>query len=54
MNKITITVDVDGNSVTRDFKFKFKDTYETPTTLGWGLKIEDMLDTLAKSHEKAF
>lgn len=47
MKKITITVDVDGNSVSRDYKYN----EESIMRNGWDEKIEDMLDTLSKSNE---
>jgi hypothetical protein len=41
MKTITITVDVDGNSVDRSYAFS--------ATPDWGACVEDMLDTLKKS-----
>lgn len=49
MNKtITITVDVDGNSVSREFKVMF------PEVKDWQAVIESMLDTLEKTNEEKF
>jgi len=47
--KITITVDVDGNSISREFNFEPMFRKDL-----WNDTIEDMLDTLEKSNEKKF
>lgn len=46
MKTITITVDVDGNSVHRSYTFN--------TSVDWASEVESMLDTLVKSSKKAF
>ena len=43
---ITITVDIDGNSIDRSFVFN--------DSTDWGSVVEDMLDTLSKSDVKEF
>lgn len=48
MKTITITVEVDGNEVSRNYEF---DHTEAST---WGDRIVDMLDTLEKSDVKEF
>lgn len=45
MKKITITVDVDGNAVSREY------IYDATLPEGaWESRIEDMLDTIEKSE----
>lgn len=46
MKTITITVDVDGNSVDRSYTFN--------VSVDWATEIENMLETLAQSNEKEF
>lgn len=46
---ITITVDVDGNAVSREYR---DETDVHPDR--WGRRIEDMLDTIEKSKEEKF
>lgn len=49
MKLITITVEVDGNAVTRSYNA------EDAISVGsWNERIEDMLDTIEKSNEKEF
>lgn len=45
MKTITITVDVDGNAVSREFKVMF------PEVKDWQAVIESMLDTLENSKD---
>lgn len=45
---ITITVNVDGNAVSRNYKYDDKDTE------AWGLHVIDMLNTIEKSEVKEF
>ncbi len=45
MNKITITVDVDGNAVSREYTIEATGEYE------WGVRVLNMLDTIEKSNE---
>lgn len=49
MKTITITVDVDGNSIDRSYAFT-----AYVETEKWGKEVENMLDTLEKSNEKEF
>lgn len=46
MKIITITVNVDGNEVTRKYSIEQNNRAET-----WGEQVEDMLDTLEKSDK---
>lgn len=46
--KITITVDVDGNSVSREYS---KSKVDDHMHFCWDAKIQDMLDTLEKSKD---
>lgn len=46
MKTITITVEVDGNSIDRSYTFN--------TSVDWATEVESMLETLAKSNEKEF
>lgn len=46
MKTITITVDVDGNSVDRSYSFN--------TSVDWATEVESMLETLARSSDKEF
>lgn len=48
MKKITITVDVDGSAVSREYAFN--DIYSAD----WGSRVQEMLDTLEKSKEEKF
>lgn len=49
MKNITITINVDGNEVTRNYSIEENNRAET-----WGEQVEDMLDTLEKSDVKEF
>lgn len=49
MKIITITVDVDGNEVTRKYGIEENNRAET-----WGEQVEDMLNTIEKSNEEKF
>lgn len=48
--KITITVDVDGNAISREYK----DDLGFMDGTVWAVRVMDMLDTLEKSNEKEF
>lgn len=48
MNKITITIDINGNKLTREYT---GDAYSLDT---WGERVNDMLDTIEKSKEVKF
>lgn len=51
MNKtITITVDVDGNSISREYK----DDLGFMDGTVWAVRVMDMLDTIEKSNEEKF
>lgn len=50
MAKITITVDVDGNAVSREYDIlSANDTVEV-----WGERVVDILDTIDKSNKIEF
>lgn len=46
MKSITLTVEVDGNEVSR--------SYALNTTVDFGLEVDSMLDTITKSTEQKF
>lgn len=50
MKTITITVDVDGNSVTRNVAY----SVPNESVSNFQSIVEDMLDTLEKSNEEEF
>lgn len=50
MKKVTITVDVDGNELTREYK----EDLTVMDGVVWGVRIIDMLDTLSKANEEKF
>ena len=49
MKTITITVAVDGNSVSREYLWS-----ENMEEQDWGTRVQDMLDTIEKSEEIKF
>lgn len=49
MKKITLTVDVDGSAVSREYAFDADLNDET-----WGLRVQDILDTIEKSQQIEF
>lgn len=51
MKKVTITVDVDGNSISRVYMYnEIGEAIEQE----WDSKIVSMLDTIEKSNEEKF
>ena len=49
MTKITITVDVDGSAVSREYFWS-----ENMEEQNWQTRIEDMIDTIEKSQTIPF
>ena len=55
MKKITLTVDVDGNAVSRDYTDASSSVFGGEVfALEWGDRVIDMLDTIEKSKEIKF
>lgn len=52
MKQIKITVEVDGNEVSRSYLVDESKDYIGD--LEWGVRVADMLETLEKSHENKF
>ena len=46
MKKITLTVDIEGNDVTRHYTWNPDISAES-----WGTRVLDMLDTLSKAND---
>ena len=53
MEKITLTVSINGNEVSRDYVNE-KNTSWSDQINTWGERVVDMLDTLEKSKEVKF